>query len=219
MKKILSFWFLFAVLFFGIVAGSYAIWLRNEAVVIAILLILYVLFQIFAVRQAYRYGRDWIIAGIVLQAILAMCSPLYYSNFWDPVYEYITGTWFDTSDAFFPCQLCWWARIMMFPLVPLSLIALWTKSRDILKYIYIITFPGMALEAFHYILQKPWIVGQLSIENPFGCTDQIPCAAVHVDYFGVLTIPFLCLLAFLVINILTMLALFSKKIEKATKAI
>jgi disulfide bond formation protein DsbB len=156
-------------------------------------------------------------AGIVLQAILAMCSPLYYSNFWDPVYEYITGTWFDTTDSLFPCQLCWWARIMMFPIVPLSLIAFFSKSKAILWYIYAVTFPGIALEAFHYILQKPWIVGQLSIENPFGCTAQNPCAAVHVDYFGVLTIPFLCMLAFLVINIFTMLALFSKKIEKATK--
>lgn len=108
---------------------------------IVLLLGLYFVFQIFSLIQAYKYGRDWILASIILQAILAMCSPLYFSNFGDPVYEYITGTWFDSSDAFFPCQLCWWARIMMFPILPLSLIALYTKSRPILYYIYAITIP------------------------------------------------------------------------------
>lgn len=174
-------------------------------------------FQAFSLFQGFRHGRDWIVASIFLQAILALFSPLYYSNFGDPVYEYITGTWFDASDALDPCQLCWWARIMMFPIIPLSLIALYTKSRPILGYIYAISIPGMALEAFHYILQKPALVGRTTIENPFGCTAANPCAAVHVDYFGVLTIPFLCLLAFVVIHIFTTLALFSKKIEKATK--
>lgn len=144
---------------------------------------------------------------------MAMFSPLYFSNFGDPVYEYITGTWFDTSDALFPCQLCWWARIMMFPIVPLSLIALYTKSKPILAYIYAISIPGMALEIFHYLLQK------INIPNPFGCTAANPCAAIDVDYFGVMTIPFLCLVAFVVIHIFATLGLFSKKIEKATKRI
>lgn len=216
MKKILSFWWLFAVIFFWVVTGGYFSGIDANIVIIT-LLIVYAVFQIFSLRQAYKYGRDWILASIVLQAILALCSPLYFSTFWDPVYEYITGTWFDSSDAFFPCQLCWWARIMMFPIIPLSLIALYTKSRPILSYIYGITIPWMALEAFHYILQKPAIVGRLSIENPFGCTAANPCAAIDVDYFGIITIPFLAFVAFLVIHIFATLALFSKKIEKATK--
>ena len=216
MKKILSFWWLFALLFFSLVAISYQFWI-DENIVIIMLLSLYFVFQAFSLRQAYKYGRDWILASIFLQAIMAMCSPLYFSNFGDPAYEYITGTWFDNSDALFPCQLCWWARIMMFPLVPLSLIALYTKSRPILSYIYAISIPGILLEAFHYILQKPGIVGQVSIENPFGCTAANPCAAIDVDYFGIITIPFLCMMAFLIIHIFATLGLFSKKIEKATK--
>lgn len=180
-------------------------------VVIVILFVIYISFQLYSFLQAYKYGRDWILASIFLQAVLAMFSPLYFSNFGDPVYEYITGTWFDSSDALFPCQLCWWARIMMFPIVPLSLIALYTKNKPILAYIYVISIPGIALETFHYLLQK------VNIPNPFGCTAANPCAAIDVDYFGFITIPFLCLLAFLVIHIFATLGLFSKKIEKATK--
>lgn len=210
MKKILSFWWLFALAFFLTVATSYAIWL-DANVVIVILFVIYISFQLYSFLQAYKYGRDWILASIFLQAVLAMFSPLYFSNFGDPVYEYITGTWFDSSDALFPCQLCWWARIMMFPIVPLSLIALYTKNKPILAYIYVISIPGIALETFHYLLQK------VNIPNPFGCTAANPCAAIDVDYFGFITIPFLCLLAFLVIHIFATLGLFSKKIEKATK--
>jgi len=218
MKKIFLFWWLFALLFFSTVLVSYSVWL-DPNVVIVLLLVLYALFQLFSLRQAFKHGRDWILASIFLQAILAMCSPLYFSNFWDPVYEYVTGTWFDSSDSFYPCQLCWWARIMMFPIVPLSLIALVTKSRPILFYIYVITIPGMLLEAFHYVLQKPGIIGLTTLDNPFGCTAAHPCAAIDVDYFGVMTIPFLCMTAFIIIHIFTTLALFSKKIDKATKAI
>lgn len=210
MKKILSFWWLFALAFLLTVSTSYAIWL-DANVVIVLLFVIYISFQLYSLLQAYKYGRDWILASIFLQAVMAMCSPLYFSNFGDPVYEYITGTWFDTSDSLFPCQLCWWARIMMFPIVPLSLIALYTKSKPILGYIYAISIPGIALETFHYLLQK------INIPNPFGCTAAHPCAAIDVDYFGFITIPFLCLLAFLVIHIFATLGLFSKKIEKATK--
>lgn len=212
MKKIFSFWWLFALTFFAAVGTSYVIGL-DANIVIVILLVIYACFQAYSLLQAYKYGRDWILASIFLQAVMAMCSPLYFSNFGDPVYEYITGTWFDTSDSLFPCQLCWWARIMMFPIVPLSLIALYTKSKPILAYIYAISIPGMALETFHYLLQK------INIPNPFGCTAAHPCAAIDVDYFGVMTIPFLCLVAFVVIHIFATLGLFSKKIEKATKRI
>lgn len=210
MKKILSFWLFFAIVFFATVAICYTIGV-DANIVIVVLLLIYLAFQIFSLRQAYKYGRDWILASIILQAILAMCAPLYFSNFWDPVYEYITGTWLDNGDSLYPCQLCWWARIMMFPIVPLSLIALYTKSRPILWYIYAISIPGMALEIFHYLLQK------INIPNPFGCTAANPCAAIDVDYFGVMTIPFLALLAFVIIHIFATFGLFSKKIEKAGK--
>jgi hypothetical protein len=157
---------LFVFLFFGTVILGYTFGLDPDFTIV-LLLVFYALFQGFFLWQAFRHGRDWAIASIVLQAVMAMSAPLYFSNFGDPVYEYVTGTWLDSSDSLFPCQLCWWARIMMFPLVPLSLVALFTKSKPILWYIYAITFPGMILEGFHYILQKPGLIGKVSLDNPF----------------------------------------------------
>lgn len=144
---------------------------------------------------------------ILIQASLAMAGSLYFSNFWDPVYEFLTGTWFDTSDSFYPCQLCWWARIMMYPIVPLSILGLVKKNKDILLYIFLISIPGILLESFHYLMQKPQIIGRANIENPFGCTLENPCAALKVDYLGFITIPFLCLVAFTVIFTVSLIGL------------
>jgi len=105
----------------------------------------------------------------------------------------------------------------MFPILPLSVIYAITKNRGILWYIYIVTIPGICLEIFHYILQKPYLIGRATINNPFGCTASNPCAALGVDYMAIITIPLLALVAFIVIHIFTTFALFSKKIEKATK--
>lgn len=216
MKQIVLFWWLFILIFFGTVILGYTSGLDSDFTIV-LLLAIYGIFQGFFLWRAFKYGRDWVVASIVLQAVMATGAPLYFSNFGDPVYEYVTGTWFDSTDSLDPCQLCWWARIMMFPIVPLSLIVLFTKSRAVLGYIYAITFPGMILEAFHYILQKPGLIGKATIDNPFWCTAANPCSALSVDYFGFITIPLLCFLAFLIINIFAMFALFSKKIEKATK--
>jgi len=123
----------------------------------------------------------------------------------------VTGEWFNTSNALDPCQLCWWARILMFPLLPLTVIFIASKSRPILWYIYAASGVGILLEIFHYLLQKT------NIPNPFGCTLANPCSALEVEYLGFITIPFLCLIAFLMIHIFVSLLLFSKRLEKNTK--
>lgn len=138
---------------------------------------------------------------IIIQSLIAVAGSLYFSNFWDPVHEYFTGTWFDKSDALEPCLLCVWARIMMYPILPLSILGYIRKSRDILWYICLVSIPGIALETYHYVLQKS------NIPNPFGCTAANPCSALKVDYFGFVTIPFMCLIAFVVIFVASIIAL------------
>lgn len=127
------------------------------------------------------------------------------------MYEFVTGEWLDPSNAFDPCQLCWWARILMFPLLPLTLIAFHSQNRSILWYVYGASGAGILLEVFHYLLQKT------NIPNPFGCTAANPCNALGVEYFNFITIPFLCLMAFMVIHIFVSFLLFSKRLEKNGK--
>lgn len=133
---------------------------------------------------------------IFLQALLATLGSLYFSNFGDPISNFQLGVFWLPGFGFDPCQLCWWARILMYPIVPIALVGALKKAKDLHHYILPLAIPGILLEVYHYTLQKT------NIENPFGCTGDNPCSAMSVDYAGFITIPFLCLTAFVVIFVL-----------------
>lgn len=142
---------------------------------------------------------------IFVQALLAMLGSLYFSNFGDPVENLKLGVFLIPGYGFDPCQLCWWARIMMYPIVLISLVGLIKKDKNFVNYVIPLAIPGFFLESYHYLLQKT------TISNPFGCTGANPCSALSVNYFGFITIPFLCWVAFTVILIA---AYFYKKSSK-----
>jgi disulfide bond formation protein DsbB len=147
-----------------------------------------------------------IVSGLIfLQALLAMLGSLYFSNFGDPVENLKMGVFWLSGFGFDPCQLCWWARIMMYPIVPISLVGILKKDPKFTSYILPLAIPGLFLEIYHYLMQKT------SIANPFACTGANPCNAMHVDYFGFITIPFLCFIAFAVI---IGLCLYQRKLVK-----
>lgn len=134
--------------------------------------------------------------GIFLQALTAMLGSLYFSNFGDPVENFKLGVFWLYGYGFDPCLLCVWARILMYPIVAISLVGIIKKAKDLHHYILPLAIPGILLETYHYALQKT------NFENPFECTGANPCSALSVNYFGFITIPFLCWTAFAVILIL-----------------
>lgn len=141
---------------------------------------------------------------IFAQALIAMLGSLYYSNFGDPATNISMGKLFPNDNGFNPCNLCWWARILMYPIVPMSLIGLIIKDYKIIRYILALSVPGVLLEIHHYSLQK------FNISTSQVCTFDNPCTAMGVDYLGFITIPFLCLVAFAVITVTGILALRQK---------
>lgn len=142
--------------------------------------------------------RTLIEYGIFVQALLAMLGSLYFSNFGDPIANLLAGNFFFPG-GFYPCRLCWWARILMYPLVFVSLIGIITKDSKFVKYILPFSVVGIFLELYHYYLQK---VPTATSES---CSLENPCGAMEVNYAGFITIPFLCLIAFCVITVLCLL--------------
>lgn len=133
---------------------------------------------------------------IFLQAIVAMFGSLYYSTFGDPVANILAGIPFPQNAGFTPCLMCWFARILMYPISFISLTGAVLNDKKFTFYILPLAIPGIALEIYHYLLQKTTIVTSL------GCTSNNPCNAMEVNYLGFITIPFLCLTAFVIITIL-----------------
>lgn len=114
------------------------------------------------------------------QSLLAVFGSLFYSE----VIGYI------------PCELCWYQRILMYPLVIIYGIGLLRKDVKM-------TFPGLILSgigvvvaAYHYSVQKITL-----FQETAGFCGDVPCTLQYVNYFGFITIPFLSLLAFVIIFI------------------
>lgn len=144
-------------------------------------------------------SQPWIQYGIFLQALVATLGSLYFSTYGDIAANLMSGNLFDTSLGLVPCMLCWFARILMYPIVPISVVGMIKNDRRFTDYILPLAIPGLLLEIYHYSLQM------LPIKSSFGCTMDNPCNALQVAYFGFITIPFLCLVAFAVILTLSLL--------------
>ncbi|WP_018933710.1 disulfide oxidoreductase [Gracilibacillus lacisalsi] len=98
---------------------------------------------------------------------------------------------------FIPCELCWYQRILMYPLVVIYGYAVYKKD---IRYAFpglILSGIGILVSSYHYLIQK---VPGLQ-EAGDGC-GIIPCTTTYVNYFGFASIPFQALIAFLVIFVI-----------------
>lgn len=98
--------------------------------------------------------------------------------------------------GYMPCQLCWFQRIFMYPLVLLLGRAAIRDDRSIAGYALPLSIIGGLFSAYHYAEQK---VPGLADFAP--CKAGIPCNTDYLDWFGVITIPLMALAAFILITI------------------
>lgn len=112
------------------------------------------------------------------QALIAMLGSLYFSE--------IAG--------FLPCALCWYQRILMYPLVLITIVGIIKQDEFLPNYVLPFSLLGMGVSFYHYLLQLG-LVG-----SEFGC-GTLACNSRYIDYAGFITIPFLALIAFIIINI------------------
>lgn len=119
---------------------------------------------------------------IWVQAFVATAGSLFYSE----VVGYV------------PCELCWYQRILMYPLVVIYGVAMWKKDVKMSLAGLILSGIGMFVSSYHYLLQKVPAFHEMG----GSCGGPVPCNAIYVNYFGFITIPFMAGVAFIVIFIL-----------------
>ncbi|MEN2767704.1 disulfide oxidoreductase [Ornithinibacillus xuwenensis] len=95
-----------------------------------------------------------------------------------------------------PCELCWYQRILMYPLVVIYGTALLKKDLSIALPGLVMSGIGMCLSAYHYGIQK-----LPALSEAGGSCGLVPCNFQYVNYFGFITIPFLAGTAFILIFI------------------
>lgn len=93
-----------------------------------------------------------------------------------------------------PCVLCWYQRIAMYPLV--VIIGISILKRDLAARVYGLPLAiiGFAIAAYHNLLYYKIIPQSIVL-----CTSGVSCTSKQIEWFGFVTIPFLSLIAFLII--------------------
>ncbi|MBI3443069.1 disulfide bond formation protein B [Candidatus Woesebacteria bacterium] len=114
-----------------------------------------------------------------MQALVATLGSLYFSE----------------VRHFSPCILCWYQRILMYPLVLIIAVGILKKDKGLHDYVLPMSILGLLIALYHVLLEK----GILP-EAVAPCTLGASCTIKYVGYFGFITIPVMSLTAFIVIT-------------------
>lgn len=105
-----------------------------------------------------------------------------------------------------PCVLCWYQRIVMYPLVLIIAIGILLRDRRMKMYALPFSVIGLGIAVYHNLLYYGFIP-----ESITPCTEGVPCNAVQIEWLGFITIPLMGLAAF---TTLTLCLLISKPKEE-----
>jgi disulfide bond formation protein DsbB len=114
----------------------------------------------------------------------------------------LLAAWIATGGSLFfsevfgwiPCQLCWYQRILMYPLAILIAVGILRRDRGLHLYVLPLSLFGGSISLYHYLLIKTdWFI-------PPPCAGGVPCNVDYIDIMGFINIPFLALIAFLIIS-------------------
>lgn len=99
-----------------------------------------------------------------------------------------------------PCTLCWYQRILMYPIVLLSATGIILKDKNLSIYTLVLSIPGSLIALYHYTLQLTGY-DQLGFST---CSVATPCTNIEISFLGFITIPLLSFVAFTVITTLNL---------------
>ena len=99
-----------------------------------------------------------------------------------------------------PCSLCWYQRIMMYPLVYIIAAGIISGDRRVKVYCLPLSITGLFIAIYHNLLYYHIIP-----ESIAPCTSGISCTTRQIEWFGFVTIPLLSLTAFTITTIALLL--------------
>lgn len=96
-----------------------------------------------------------------------------------------------------PCTLCWYQRILMYPLVFIIAVGILRRDkRNLPYYVLPLCVTGWFIALYHVLLQKGILPEAIA-----PCSIGASCLTKYTGYFGFITIPVMSLAAFTVINL------------------
>ena len=121
----------------------------------------------------------------------------------------VGSLYFSEVRGFVPCEMCWYQRIFMYPIVILSTVAYIQKNARIALTTAVFAIIGGSISLYHYGIQK---ISFLQETAP--ACGQVSCTGFYINWLGFITIPFLALTAFVMIAVVSFYMLKVLKGEK-----
>tara|TARA_Y100000310_G_scaffold340439_1_gene436239 strand:- start:8063 stop:8635 length:573 start_codon:yes stop_codon:yes gene_type:complete len=95
-----------------------------------------------------------------------------------------------------PCKLCWFQRILMYPLSLILGVAWWKNDKKVGRYVIPMAIIGGLIAIYHYGVQR------VNFHSTCSADAAVPCSIKYTFEFGYITIPMMALTAFIWITIL-----------------
>ena len=99
--------------------------------------------------------------------------------------------------GFVPCELCWYQRIVMYPLVIVLGVAWLRRDTRVWMTALVFVSIGAPLSLYHWLVERVPAFAESS-----SCSVTTPCSAPWFEKFGFVTLSWMALSAFLLIGVL-----------------
>jgi len=135
-----------------------------------------------------------LVAWIV--ALVTMLGSLYYSE----------------HAGYLPCELCWYQRILMYPLVIVLGVGWLRRDRKVWMTAAPFVVIGAPLSLYHWLVERV-----PSFAESSSCSITAPCTAPYFEKLGFVTLAWMCLSSFLLIGTLLVLSVVAQRDAATTE--
>jgi disulfide bond formation protein DsbB len=99
--------------------------------------------------------------------------------------------------GFIPCELCWYQRIAMYPLVVVLGVGWFRRDRNVWITVLPFVVIGAPLSLYHWLVERVPAFAESS-----SCSLVAPCSAPYFEKLGFITLAWMCMSSFLLIGVL-----------------
>jgi disulfide bond formation protein DsbB len=99
--------------------------------------------------------------------------------------------------GFVPCELCWYQRIVMYPLVVVLGVAWLRRDSKVWMTALVFVAIGAPLSLYHWLVERVPAFAESS-----SCSITVPCSAPWFERLGFVTLAWMAMSSFLLIGVL-----------------
>jgi disulfide bond formation protein DsbB len=115
--------------------------------------------------------------------------------------------------GFVPCELCWYQRIVMYPLVVVLGVGWLRRDPKVWVTGAVFVVIGAPLSLYHWLVERVPSLAETS-----SCSIVAPCTAPYFEKLGFVTLAWMCMSSFLLIGTLLACSAIGQRAEAATRA-